>query len=126
MLLSYLGVDAYKLRCILFLLGFTGAQRAFLKARKHRSLLVEESPLSAEAHALFKEATSDTLFNAVGVSTQAIGAEKPRLLDVGSCYNPFKYSKHASMFDVTGKEANMGGYVLSHDTTPIHVLTLLR
>mmetsp|Transcript_29336 Transcript_29336/g.49513 ORF Transcript_29336/g.49513 Transcript_29336/m.49513 type:complete len:473 (-) Transcript_29336:540-1958(-) len=80
----------------------TGAQRAYLKLLQHRSLFERGVPLSADDHNRFREATNDVLFNAGDVKQQKAGILKPRLLDVGSCYNPFKTSKHANMFDVTG------------------------
>ena len=80
----------------------TGAQRAYLKIRQHRSLLEQGVPLSTDVHNKFRDATSTVLFNVNDVLEQREGARKPRLLDVGSCYNPFKSSKHADMFDVTG------------------------
>lgn len=83
----------------------SGAQRAYLKARQHHCQRMKGTSLSLEEHSRYREATNKPLFssttNAACVTVEP-GAVKPRLLDVGSCYNPFKFSKHANMFDVTG------------------------
>ena len=56
--------------------------------------------LTKSEYDMLKEATKNILFDETKVTQN--NAAKPRLLDVGSCYNPFKSSKHANLFNVTG------------------------
>lgn len=75
-----------------------GAQKALIKSEKAKS------PRSEHRLALLQEAARISLFSDTGGkgSAERVFPAKPRLLDVGSCYNPFKRSEHADKFDVTG------------------------